>query len=498
MSFFPSENPAKLFTPAATSSNFLGQLLRHPFLVGVVFFFSLFLCTSRNPIAFTNLDPAGRILSQDEALYAHTALRMHTSGEYATPHFLGRLLLVKPPLLQWLGVASMRVFGPSLQALRAPSALAAALVLTLVYVFAGPVGFALLATRHHWVDRAGLFLMDDLLTLFYCLAVLCLQRDPRLERRWSAVGFGAAVGLAVLTKWFAGFLPVLLLLWARPTWRKVFAAAGVAAIIAMPWHVYQLIVNREWFLAEYLGVELLTFAFDAPVQATPGSVWSFYLPRAWYLLPLVAPLTLGLFHKHRWSTLWLAWCGVLVASILAYSYRNPVYLAPLAPALLLAHRGWIHWAFLPLCLLGAFGGDLAPEQPEPISRRFAGREVIHVDVDDQLRTTLSPGATVRYAFLAEHLPPNGTLDFEQRGIARRVDDFMRNPGPEVDVVLAKDIEELRRLVWQSPTRDFVMPYRTFVALGEVPPHEVIDGRRVWLKSRQPRPGPRAFEFPLLQ
>jgi len=42
-------------------------------------------------------DPISRYRAQDEALYSHIALHMARSGDWLTPHFLGRLLLYKPP-----------------------------------------------------------------------------------------------------------------------------------------------------------------------------------------------------------------------------------------------------------------------------------------------------------------------------------------------------------------------------------------------------------------
>ncbi len=465
--------------------------------VALVFVLSLFcLGGPYTQIATAPLDPVLATPAQDEALYTHGILRMASGEDWLTPRFLGRPLLVKPPLLQWLSAASVKLLGIQVKllgihlwALRLPSILAAAAILTIIYHACGPVGWILLISSHLWRSRAGLVLMDDLLTLFYLIAILQFVRDPRLNPRWAGYVVGAAVGLAIMTKWFAGVLPLALFLWARPPLRRWIEAAAAILVVALPWHLYQFKVNHDWFLAEYLGVELLGYAFSAPVQASSDSQLGYYLPRLAWLLPLAIPLA-----ARRWNSAWLIWCGVLLASIFAYSYRNTTYLAPLAPALLLCHRGWIHWAFAPLAL-SALLSYPAPQPQLPINNDFAGREVLHLDPDDQLRTSLLPGATVRYIFMIEHLPPNGPLDFEKLGIARSVDGFLQNPGPEVDAILAKDLDQLRRLIEASPQRDFILSEKAWFALAILPPHEVMLGPKVILRSRSPQPGPRPNAFP---
>jgi 4-amino-4-deoxy-L-arabinose transferase-like glycosyltransferase len=59
----------------------------------------------------------------DEGFYASVAWEMRHSGDWRTPTFLGEPWFEKPPLLYWLMVGSMRVFGENEFALRLPSAL---------------------------------------------------------------------------------------------------------------------------------------------------------------------------------------------------------------------------------------------------------------------------------------------------------------------------------------------------------------------------------------
>ena len=470
-----------------------GHLATSGWALGAVFFVSTLVPGGpHTQIATAPLDPILATPAQDEALYAHGTLRMAYGEDWLTPRFLGRPLLVKPPLLQWLSATSITIFGTHAWAVRLPSILAAAATLTILYKYTGPVGWLLLVSTSIWRARAGLLLMDDLLTLFYILAVLQFAKDPKLNSRWGAPAVGALVGLAIMTKWFAGVLPLALFLWTRPPLKRWMEAGVMLGVVALPWHLYQVAANHDWFLAEYLGVELFGYAFKAPIQASTDSAVSYYLPRLAYLIPLAIPLVM-----RRWERAWLVWSAVLVTAIFAYSYRNTTYLVPLAPALLLCHRGWIHWGFAPLALVGVLAWPEAQSQP-PISNQFSGREVLHLDPDDQLRMTLSPGATVRYIFLTEHLAPNGVLDFEKRGIAKSVDEFLLSPGPEVDAVLAKDLAALGRLIEASPQRDFILPQKIWVALDlKNSKHQVLQGQKIWLKSHDPKVGPRPNRFSFL-
>lgn len=438
------------------------------------------------------IDPWARIPAQDEALYSHAALRMSAGESWLTPHFLGRKLLVKPPLALWLSALSERLgLG-----LRAPHILAAAGVATLVYVHAGPVGWLLLASRGYWRERAGLVMMDDLLILLYLLSLALLLKDPRLDRKLSPWLFGALVGLAVMTKWFAGLLPLAMLLWTRPPLKHTLSVLAALVVVASPWHLYQYFVNREWFLAEYIGVELLTYATRAPVQSTQESTVSFYLARSAWLLPCLLPAMWSYWGK-RSTSLPFFWCAICLSAALAYGYHNASYLLPLAPALLLISASWLSWHWIPLALLFASGPVLAPAAAP--QSELAGREVLHLDVTDQFRTSLAKGATIRYILFLEHLPPNGPLDFEARGIAKNVDAFLRAPGPEVDVVLAPNLSALQRLITASPQRDFILPESVWHSISAASPHQEhqtqpwIEAGKVWLKSSNPQPGPRPFQ-----
>ena len=96
----------------------------------------LLIRAARTGLAGDFVDPINRITSQDEALYAHSAIAMAQHGDWLTPKFMGRLALYKPPLLIWASAFSARILGVSRLALRLPIALFCGLAICLVFLFA--------------------------------------------------------------------------------------------------------------------------------------------------------------------------------------------------------------------------------------------------------------------------------------------------------------------------------------------------------------------------
>src|SRR6476469_17230 len=86
-------------------------------------------------IADTFLDPIGRVDAQDEAMYAHSAIRMAQKGGWLTPMYQGRYALYKPPLLPWLAGAAAKLFGTSAWAVRLPLMIAGALTACLAFLW---------------------------------------------------------------------------------------------------------------------------------------------------------------------------------------------------------------------------------------------------------------------------------------------------------------------------------------------------------------------------
>ena len=421
--------------------------------------------SARVGLAGDYVDPISKVTAQDEALYAHSAIRAARQGEWLTPIFMGRYGLYKPPLLMWVSGLSVRILGVSRLALRLPVALLASLSVGLVFLWAaelrcwqaGACAAALLISNHLWHVLAGMSMTDGLLAAFYTAAMFCLFSDPWLESKAALWGFAGSVAAAILTKSVAGVLPlgVLALYWLvgprrqRPTLSRTCLAAGLALALAAPWFVYQLCVHGRWFWAEHIGVEILGFGAGAPPQTSRENQALFYLMRMALVDPVLAAVALTALPRfvaevRKWSAapvLLLCWLASLTAAVFGWQYRNVAYLLPLVPALAilatvygpLFSKRTAPWM---LALIGAafVVKAAAPSAPWGLSfqrgtvqadaplvsgycQRARGNELILVGMDDDLYASTLPLAKLRYCLVGARLAGGQYgMDFAGMGI----------------------------------------------------------------------------------
>ena len=449
-------------------------------------------------LAETYIDPIHRIPAQDEAVYSSTALHMAESGGWLTPMFLGRFAFYKPPVLYWAAGLSVKLFGPSLWALRLPSLLAAALIATLLFAWmwdahglpAAIAGCLLLLSDRVFHILARLVLTDMLVVLCIVVAMACLYRDPALQRRRSLWIFAAAVGTAILTKSLAGLLPLLMLAGSRISLRRLVQVCGIAALVAAPWHVYQLIVHTRWFWAEYILTENFAWAVAAPSQSTGENAWLYYLRRLWVLDPVLcvaalAGIPAAIRARNR---LLAAWIAVVFLAFLGFGYHNTSYLLLLTPALCLLAAGALR-QWLPAAAVGviaAFRIAALPyhaEHPMPsvaALRAYAAlhrpNDLILIAPDEEFVSSTLPIRHVRYCFFTANPDPAPLpLDFRYLGVTltipqfnhlpalrpvfeRRFADFgLPDAAPLATVILARSPEELPGLIAAHPGSDFFLP-----------------------------------------
>ncbi len=478
------------------------------------------------------LDPLSQIDAQDEALYAHSSVEMATGGEWLTPRFMHRFGLYKPPLLMWMSAAAMRVVGLNTFGLRLPAILMAALAVCLVFRMGGWLAALLTATSHLWFTLAGRALTDGLLLAAIVVAMYALWCDPQLESRRSFWMFSLAVAGAILTKSVAGAMPLLMAgaAWMmlprgeRPTWRRLLATAAVIGVVAAPWFAYQLMAHTRWFLAEHIGVEILTFGTGAPPQTSGESQWRFYAWRMLALDPLLTGLCVAALwlywrrrRREREDTLLLAWLGIVLLSVLGWQYRNVSYLLPAVPALAIAvarvlpQRAALVVAALALGKL-AFGlqpWGLPLERVEAKSAALTskyceekrGRELIFVEPDDGFYSAVIGLPRIRYAFVGAPPLPHQALDLENLGIVATAADFndavrsvplhaarlrewgLNDSRPLATLIQARNAAELGETIRLHPESDFLLPDKLeWVASGS---HEVrhVGSGRILLAAR---------------
>ena len=203
----------------------------------------------------------------DEALYAIISREMLITGDWFTPRTGGEPCFNKPPLKFWLTALCFRFFGTSEWVIRFWSALSAVACIFFTVLLAKELfgekealwsGFSLTTCFHFIYEHCAKTGEMDAILLFFLVSSMYLlilsEKNPRLLLASSAV-----MGLASLTKNFAGFLPFgigILYLLVTGKWR-VYRVSGVIQavllflIISSGWIIAMILMHKKAFLDEF-------------------------------------------------------------------------------------------------------------------------------------------------------------------------------------------------------------------------------------------------------
>ena len=302
------------------------------------------------------------LLLPDEGRYASVAREM-LFGDGLTPTLNGLPYFHKPPLLYWLDMAAMSVFGVNAWAARLGPALGGFVLAGAAYLHLRRVhgngvaqaGLALLATMPMFFIGAQYTNHDMLVAGCISVAVLALWRavdDPlRVDWRWQALG-GLACGLAVVSKGLIGVvLPVLVLapwLVAQRRWRSLVGLlhpAGLLTLlaVALPWML--LMEQRHPGFFDYFIVEQHFRRFTG-VTFNNVQPWWFFVP----VLPLLTlPWSLGLWpavraagaRRDAQAALPLWWLVVVVGFFSLPNSKLVGYVMPALVPLVLLLTPWL-------------------------------------------------------------------------------------------------------------------------------------------------------------
>jgi 4-amino-4-deoxy-L-arabinose transferase-like glycosyltransferase len=315
-----------------------------------------------------------------DAVQAQIARNMLDSGDWVIAHLDGVPYIEKSPLIYWMIAVSYRIFGTHDWSARIPVALAAVLLVWLVYrygcwAFEERIGYyAGLVV----VTCVGLFLFtriqipDVMLTLSSCLTYWAFQRATDSEeahpKSWAAV-LAASLGVGVMLKGLialvvpgGGIVAYLVLtrqLFSREVWRRLQSLTGAAIFltIAAPWHI----------LATLRMPPYLDFTMHSGPGQYHGFFWFYFMnehvlrflnlryPRDYNTVPRVAFWGLHLLWLFPWSVyfpavarqnfkpidragktrlLALCWFGFLLV-FFSFSTTQEYYSMPVYPALAL-------------------------------------------------------------------------------------------------------------------------------------------------------------------
>jgi 4-amino-4-deoxy-L-arabinose transferase-like glycosyltransferase len=194
----------------------------------------------------------------DEPRETDIAWRMSAQSNWAIPHLANQPFLEKPPLSYWISAASMRLFGPSVAAARAPNLLYASVTALAV----GALGFAmdgvvaaivaaLVAGTAITAFRVTMWLAPDACLLAGCAISLLgtyLGYTAAPGRRkfygYLLMHAGAAVGFMAKSApgWLVPGLALLTLIawerrWSELSRPELYAGLLLQAIIILPWIV---------------------------------------------------------------------------------------------------------------------------------------------------------------------------------------------------------------------------------------------------------------------
>ena len=383
------------------------------------------------------------LLDDVDSVYLEVAREMLVRHDFVTPYIDGIRFFDKPPLMYWLAAASMRLFGQQDWAGRLPLALAVLALLLAVY----GLGLRWFGERGAFYSALALgtaigpylytrfYIPDILICLWMTLGVWCflagvdhldrLQPAPtpatgRPSRLWPWIGFGAALGLNLLTKGLIGLVFPLGFVAAYLAWTRrlsllahveVLAGAAVFLAVGLPWHILAALRNPAIALPPGLGLPARAgwawfYLYNEHVARFLGKriphdygntpVWLFWLYALIWIMPWgvflpgdAASLRTRLrgrteaFGRAREATLAVTiWAG-LVLLFFSVSSRQEYYSLPALPALALAAGGFLgradtvpneyrwslachRWLLLPIsCLVAAVCAFFAFEAPRP-------------------------------------------------------------------------------------------------------------------------------------
>jgi len=229
--------------------------------------------------------------------------------------------LHKPPLALWLMAAGMRLLGTDEIAMRLPSLLLSAVAIFLTYVIGSHLAgrrTGLLAAAFQAVNgyllqlpggRVAVDHVDNALVFFVELAIFLAVLQARARRGWvwllAAPAIGIACGLAVLSKWLPGLLPIpvwLALQWGRQPPRRIVAGslaiALAGAAVVLPWQLY---IHEAFPREARWEASYNLHHLRVPIEGLGGSPLYhllnmprffgelIYLPVGWFLVSLLYP-----------------------------------------------------------------------------------------------------------------------------------------------------------------------------------------------------------------
>lgn len=248
----------------------------------------------------------------------------------------------KPPLFTWQMALGMKVFGTSLQGMRSASVFMFLLLGVAIYrsvklfyprtalwglliIYTSPI-LLFLVNGRQGMDHNDIAFISWTSMAFWAFVSYAKQKSLKY-----VLALGAACGAAMLTKWLAGSLLIfttgLYLLLKKDftikSWIHLFTAGCIAALIFLPWQLYQYHLFPDLFLKEWKHNSLHLFE----VVEGHFEPWYFHLTiwedklHLFYILFIIATVSYGFISKRNRS-LSLSILLSIIAVMLFYSLAS--------------------------------------------------------------------------------------------------------------------------------------------------------------------------------
>jgi len=288
-----------------------------------------------------------------------SAMMVSGHGDLMLPHSAGKATLTKPPFFYWAQAASFSLFGVNEFGARLPSALAALLVLLLVYEIArnwrdqtaGWLAVLFCCSNYTFMQYARLAEIDMSLLLFITAAVYFLQRFFTTGTRRDQLGFWLCCGIGFMVKGpHALMFPLFGLSLTAIVYRKkdplklkqFFHLYGplLMLLIIVPWYAY-IITTVPDVMTVLKGETIDRFAKGAAHQR-PIWYYFFALPTLFPWLLAAIPAGFYFWKRRDQQGIYLS-CYIVVNLLILslISSKKIVYLLPLVPIVSILAAGWL-------------------------------------------------------------------------------------------------------------------------------------------------------------
>lgn len=296
------------------------------------------------------------LIDVDEAVFSAATKEMVQTGNWITPTYNGENRYDKPILFYWLMALSYKAFGIGNFAARFPSALAAACLVSALFLF----------VRSSHGDKSGLYaafsfmlsvyflvyshtaVTDMVLTLFISLSLFSFymsgQSTNKSEEQNYIYGFYAFSALAFLTKGLIGIVfpfgiaMIYLCATRGPAGiRNMINLKGIVIflLLSVPWYSAEFSVNGREFFEQFI-IKHHFKRYAGVISGHSGPIY-YYVPVLLVgLFPWIAFLPSGIravFRtKDKLNLFAFIWAAFVVVFFSFSTTKLPNYILPAIPA----------------------------------------------------------------------------------------------------------------------------------------------------------------------